>query len=141
MTGSDSYIRDKEIQMEPHKQIKSIVETYKQMKIDEMAIRKVKIPFTNRDLVIRTGADTKAAQAHSEQLQDKVNHLQKLVEAGNLTPDNFDGEDEDTTGDTEEVVAGQQKIQQKLETPEERKKREALEAARDEGLYKLWRGF
>ena len=46
-----------------------------------------------------------------------------------------DGEDEDTTGDTKEVVAGQ------LETPEERKKREALEAARNEGLYKLWRGF
>ncbi len=77
----------------------------------------------------------------SEQLQAKVNHLQKLVEAGDLTPDNFDGEDEDTTGDTEEVVTGQREIQQKLETPEERKKREALEAERNEGLYKLWRGF
>jgi hypothetical protein len=58
--------------MEPHKQLKSIAETYKQMKIDEMAIRKVKIPFTKRDLVIRTGADTKAAQAHLDKLHRRL---------------------------------------------------------------------
>ena len=46
----------------------------------------------------------------SEQLQAKVNHLQRLIETANLTPDNFDGPDANTTGDTAEVVAGQRAL-------------------------------
>jgi hypothetical protein len=52
----------------------------------------------------------------SEQLQEKVNHLQRLVETANLTPDNFDGSDANITGDTREVVAGQQANEVALET-------------------------
>jgi len=47
----------------------------------------------------------------SEQLQQRVNHLQRLVETANLTPDNFDGPDADRTGSSAEVVAGQQAMQ------------------------------
>ena len=47
----------------------------------------------------------------SEQLQQRVNHLQKLVETANLTPDNFDGPDPDRTGSSAEVAAGQQAMQ------------------------------
>jgi hypothetical protein len=47
----------------------------------------------------------------SEQLQQKVNHLQRLVETAELTPDNFDGPDANKTGDTAEVVAGHKAMQ------------------------------
>jgi len=52
----------------------------------------------------------------SEQLQQRVNHLQRLIETANLTPNNFDGPDADRTGSTAEVVAGQRAHELALQT-------------------------
>jgi len=46
----------------------------------------------------------------SEQLQSKVNHLKRLVETADSTPNNFDGPDADKLGSPEEVAAATAKI-------------------------------
>lgn len=40
----------------------------------------------------------------SEQLQERVNHLQKLIEAHDMTPNHFDGPDADKTASADEVA-------------------------------------
>jgi hypothetical protein len=46
----------------------------------------------------------------AEQLQTKVNHLKRLVETADSTPNNFDGPDADKLGSPEEVAAAAAKI-------------------------------
>jgi len=50
----------------------------------------------------------------SEQLQEKVNHLKRLVETADSTPDNFDGPDAGSQGSSAEVAASAQAMHDAL---------------------------